>query len=206
MLYGADITDVCDVMKEAYSKGWIGTLDGNISFRYRDSPMVITPSGVRKQKLEPFQLIDVPFQKTFVSWDDIIENTASAFRAMKPSGELPMHYLLQERIHTNTRAVVHLHPPHIIAALRSFDLSELVKEYSEIPTKVGPTVGRCTAQSDELGRKVFESFSLDYSGIPEYDVVAIVNHGVVAIGKNPWDAFVHIERLNHICEIELLCR
>jgi ribulose-5-phosphate 4-epimerase/fuculose-1-phosphate aldolase len=195
-------TAICEVMKEAYSKGWIGTLDGNISFRYGATPpmMTITPSGVRKQKLHDYDLVDIEFKPSFVSWDDIIPKDTN------PSGELPMHYLLQETIHSRTRAVVHLHPPHIIAAARFFDLSEITKNYSEIPTKVGKSVGRCPAQSDELGRKVFEAFSLDSSGKPTYDVVAIENHGVVAIGNDPWDALVHIERLNHICEIELLCR
>jgi len=28
-------------------------------------------------------------------------------------------------------------------------------------------------------------------------------HGVMAVGRNPWDAFEHIERLEHICEIAL---
>ena len=28
-------------------------------------------------------------------------------------------------------------------------------------------------------------------------------HGVCAVGKHPWDAFEHIERLEHICQIAL---
>ena len=36
-----------------------------------------------------------------------------------------------------------------------------------------------------------------------YDIVGQKNHGVCAIGANPWDAYEHIERLEHICEIVL---
>ena len=36
-----------------------------------------------------------------------------------------------------------------------------------------------------------------------YDIVGQAAHGVCAIGANPWDAYEHIERLEHICEIVL---
>ena len=44
---------------------------------------------------------------------------------------------------------------------------------------------------------------LDDAGNIAYEVVGQMAHGVCAVGKNPWDAFEHIERLNHICEIVL---
>ena len=36
-----------------------------------------------------------------------------------------------------------------------------------------------------------------------FDIVGQAGHGVCAIGSNPWDAYEHIERLEHICEIVL---
>jgi len=36
------------------------------------------------------------------------------------------------------------------------------------------------------------------------DVVSLDRHGAVSVGTDPWEAFEHIERLNHICEIALL--
>jgi L-fuculose-phosphate aldolase len=36
-----------------------------------------------------------------------------------------------------------------------------------------------------------------------YDIVGQAAHGVCAVGNNPWDAYEHIERLEHICEIVL---
>jgi L-fuculose-phosphate aldolase len=35
------------------------------------------------------------------------------------------------------------------------------------------------------------------------DIVGQADHGVCAIGTSPWDAFEHIERLEHICQIVL---
>ena len=37
----------------------------------------------------------------------------------------------------------------------------------------------------------------------EEGIVGQANHGVCAVGLNPWDAYEHIERLEHICEIAL---
>ena len=37
----------------------------------------------------------------------------------------------------------------------------------------------------------------------KYDIVGQKAHGVCAVGRNPWDAFEHIERLEHICQIVL---
>jgi L-fuculose-phosphate aldolase len=48
-----------------------------------------------------------------------------------------------------------------------------------------------------------ENLKLDEKGNNYYDVVGQDRHGVCAIGMNPWDAFEHIERLEHICQIAL---
>ena len=37
----------------------------------------------------------------------------------------------------------------------------------------------------------------------KFDIVGQKNHGVCAVVPNPWDAYEHIERLEHICEIVL---
>ena len=36
-----------------------------------------------------------------------------------------------------------------------------------------------------------------------FDIVGQECHGVTAIAANPWDAFEHIERVEHICKIVL---
>lgn len=43
----------------------------------------------------------------------------------------------------------------------------------------------------------------DDHGPIRFDIVGQANHGVCSVGKNPWDAYEHIERLDHICQIVL---
>ena len=186
-----------DVMRRAYEKGWITTRDGNISLRRKGSDIIyVTPSGWRKTIIHPEHMIKV---KLVPAGLVIMDKHA------KPSGELHMHTRLQ-RHHKKTRAVVHLHPTNIIAAMYAgWDLQELAAEFPEVSryTRVGPSVPVLPVTSPELARATFSAMRSDHSNILIYDIVGQANHGVCAIGENPWDAFEHIERLEHICEIVL---
>ncbi len=191
-----------DVMRRAYDKGWITTRDGNISLCRKNSGILyITPSGWRKTILHPEHIMKAKI--TPAGYSILSKNPDD-----KPSGELDMHLLLQ-RYHKGCRAVVHLHPTNIIAAVYAgWDLQELASEFPEVSryTRVGPTVPVLPVTSPELARATFKAMT-DYentdSNTIKFDIVAQANHGVCAIGKNPWDAYEHIERLEHICEIAL---
>jgi ribulose-5-phosphate 4-epimerase/fuculose-1-phosphate aldolase len=46
----------CDILVDAYKRNWITSRDGNISIRHHDRDhFYITPSGVRKQTMQPDQ-------------------------------------------------------------------------------------------------------------------------------------------------------
>ena len=193
------LTAMGDVMRRAYEKGWITTRDGNISLRMTGKDVVyITPSGWRKTIIHPEHMIKV---KITPSGYNIPKDT-------NPSGELPMHIKLQ-RFRKYTTAVVHLHPTNIIAAMYAgWDLQRLASEFPEVSryTKVGPTVPALPVTSEVLANETFNSFtSIKSSGTNsiKFDIVGQKNHGVCSIGPNPWDAYEHIERLEHICEIVL---
>ena len=190
------LTAMGNVMRQAYEKGWITTRDGNISLcRKGKKTMYITPSGWRKTILHPEHMIKVTI-------------TPAGCRSPKdsaPSGELGMHLLLQ-RYYKETRAVVHLHPTNIISAIYAgWDLQSLAAEFPEVSryTRVGPTVPVLPVISPELAAATFTAMKSPDSNILIYDIVGQANHGVCSVGANPWDAYEHIERLEHICEIVL---
>ena len=123
-----------------------------------------------------------------------------------PSGELHMHWLLLKDA-TKTRSIVHAHPTYTIAAMyRGFDLQVLCTQFPEIfrYTRVGPTVPNLPAVSAELGEATAQQIGVKENGQIEFDIVGQENHGVTAIGPDPWTAFEHIERLEHICKIVLM--
>jgi L-fuculose-phosphate aldolase len=68
---------------------------------------------------------------------------------------------------------------------------------------VGPTVPALPALSRELADATAECFGLGKDGTLAFDIVGQANHGVCAVATDPWAAYEHVERLDHICEIVL---
>ena len=198
---------ICDTLIEAYKRNWITSRDGNVSIRHHDRDhFYITPSGVRKQTMQPDQFKKIGIL-THYDWTELPYTDISA--NLKPSGEIPLHFGLQREMgqHSNdVRVVVHLHPTYCIAAMHAgIDLSTISKSFPELNryTKVASNVGDVPPISQELANRCHENLGLDVDGNIEYDIVGIKGHGVVAIDTSPWRAFEHIERLEHICQIVL---
>ena len=201
---------ICDTLVEAYGRNWITSRDGNVSIRHHDRDhFYITPSGVRKQTLQPDQFKKIGLLDTGIETICKILSYTAISSELKPSGELPLHFGLQKKMgqHSNdVRVVVHLHPTYCIAAMHAgIDLSTICDAFPELNryTKVAPNVGDVPPISQELADRCHENLQLDKDGNIAYDIVGIKGHGVVAIDTSPWRAFEHIERLEHICQIVL---
>jgi L-fuculose-phosphate aldolase len=196
---------ICDILVEAYKRNWITSRDGNISIRHHDRDhFYVTPSGVRKQTLQPDQFKKIKVNGT--AWEEMPYSDISI--GLKPTGEMPLHFGLQKKIHTDeVRVVTHIHPTYIVAAMHAgIELSKLVKDFPELGryTRVAPNVGDVPPISQELGDQCHKNLGLnDETGEIKYDIVGIKGHGVVAIDETPWRSFEHIERLEHICKIVL---
>ena len=207
---------ICETLVEAYRRNWITSRDGNVSIRHHDRDhFYITPSGVRKQTLQPDQFKKIrlvnsisaipPFLTQSWQEDDYTDISSN----LRPSGEIPLHFGLQRAMgqHANdVRVVVHLHPTYCVAAMHAgIDLSTIVNDFPELSryTRVAPNVGDVPPISQELADHCHQNLQLDSAGNIAYDIVGIKGHGVVAIDTSPWRAFEHIERLEHICKIVL---
>jgi L-fuculose-phosphate aldolase len=209
---------ICDILADAYKRNWITSRDGNVSIRHHDrTHFYITPSGVRKQTLQPDQFKKIQIGKWINSgfgtgvygynWQELEYTDISA--NLKPSGEIPLHFGLQKEMGQHkgeVRVVVHVHPTYCIAAMHAgIDLSTISDSFPELNryTKVAPNVGDVAPISQELADECHKNLQLDKNGNIAYDIVGIKGHGVVAIDTSPWRAYEHIERLEHICKIVL---
>jgi L-fuculose-phosphate aldolase len=202
---------ICEVLEDAYNRNWITSRDGNVSIRHHDRDhFYITPSGVRKQTLQPdqFKKIGIMFQPA-ERWNWIDLPYTDISKNLKPSGEIPLHFGLQKRMGQHSgdvRVVVHVHPTYCIAAMHAgIDLSTISDAFPELNryTKVAPNVGDVPPISQELADQCHKMLQLDNEGNIAFDIVGIKGHGVVAIDTSPWRAYEHIERLEHICKIVL---
>jgi len=209
---------ICETLVEAYRRNWITSRDGNVSIRHHDRDhFYITPSGVRKQTLQPDQfkkigIIKQPVNRNFNHYNYSILDYTDISSNLRPSGELPLHFGLQRELGQHkhdVRVVVHLHPTYCVAAMHAgIDLSTVVDDFPELSryTKVAKNVPDVPPISQELADRAHENLGLKPDGTIMYDIVGIKGHGVVAIDTSPWRAFEHIERLEHICKIVLSSR
>lgn len=198
---------ICEVMLDAYQRNWITSRDGNVSIRHHDRDhFYVTPSGVRKQTLQPDQFKKIRIVSSLM-WAEEYYTDISA--KLKPSGEIPLHFGLQKNLGQHSgevRVVVHVHPTYSIAAMHAgIDLSTISASFPELNryTRVAPNVGDVAPISQELADCCHQNLELDDSGNIAYDIVGIRGHGVVAVDTSPWRAYEHIERLEHICKIVL---
>ena len=202
---------ICDVLKAAYDKNWISTRDGNASFRRKDENFLyVTPSGVRKYHMNAEMMIKLNIEhdnssKYGVRIKRVNDEYQSKIIGLQPTGELPLHIMLQKNLPDN-RVVLHLHPTYIIAAMYAgLDLQNLARIFPEINryTRVGPMVPELPPISEDLAYAIKALNLNDKTGEIDYDIVGLKQHGVVVIAKDAWTALEHCERLEHICQIVL---
>ena len=195
---------ICDIMIDAYKRNWITSRDGNVSIRHhgRDH-FYITPTGVRKQTLQPDQFKKI--STNGLEWKEEPYTDISA--NLKPSGELPMHLGLQRKIDTEVRVVMHFHPTYTTAAMYAgISLPWLLDQFPELSryTSVGPNVGILPPITQDLADACIKNIGLTAdTGEIKYNIIGMDRHGVVAVDTSPWRAYEHIERLEHICKIVL---
>jgi L-fuculose-phosphate aldolase len=163
----------------------LAACDGNISYRYNENTILITPSGKPKFLLdeEDIAVIDIN--------GEVIEG--------EPSSEMLMH-LEVYKARADAKAVIHAHPPTAIAySIAHPDAEEIPgKSFSELILAVGklPIVPFQMPGSPEMAAAI-------YPYIKDSKVMVLARHGALSYGEDLVEAYNGMERLEHSCEILL---
>lgn len=169
-----------------YERGYIAGADGNVSVRVDADRVLVTPSGRHKGFLEPRDLVMVAADGTIME-------------GARPTSELGMHLEIYRR-RADVRAVVHAHPPHVVAlslagvSLATHTLPELVFQVGSVRH-----AGYATPTTDEVVRAIRKP-------IQERDAVVLDRHGTVTVGRNLQEAFNLLETIEHTARIVWLAR
>ncbi len=160
---------LCQTMKELYAEKILTDIGGNLSFRsVEDSEFFwITPSGMKKNLVEPEHLIKMSMEGKIVNDND--DRT--------PSVEWPMHMrIFQED--DDFKMVIHSHAPLATAfsvlenppeiPMLTAELGFLVPEIVIVPYK--------RSGSSELGEAVAEA-------LWDSNVLILENHGVISVSE-----------------------
>lgn len=182
--------EIVRIGKLMWEKNFIAAGDGNLSARLGDERLLCTPSGLSKGFLNADQLLVIDLQ------GNKIGANLGAARELVPSSEIKLH-LECYRQRPDVAAVIHAHPPSAISctlvgiSLAKCVLPEVVYDLGTIPT-----LPYATPTSIEGPERIREL-------IPRYDALMLERHGSVTVGKNLWEAYMRLERLEHSALIAL---
>lgn len=174
---------ICEVGARLHARNLLAAGDGNISVRLADDRVAITPAGTSKARIEPADL-------AFLSPDGAVVSG-------RPSTERLMHLEVYRRC-PEARCVVHAHPPTAIAwTVARPELHELPSEgLPELILSAGriPVVPYARPGTEDMG-KALAPF------LPRHRLLLLARHGAVCWGEDLEEAYLGIERLEHVAQI-----
>lgn len=175
MKHPADI--IVDVMNRLYYHRLTTTSGGNLSIMDDEGNMWISPSGVDKGNLTRRDIMCVKPDGTIVG-------------PHKPSSEYPFH-LAVLRARKDLRAVLHAHPPALVAysLMRKVPALDIYPGLSDASGNMAIATYALPG-SDTLGEYIAREFRKGY------DTVVLENHGVVIGAKSLEEAFCNFEALD----------
>ena len=172
-------------MQRIYDRGMTTTSGGNLSIRDDDGNIWITPAGIDKGTLTRQDIICVKPDGTCIG-------------PHSPSSELPFHISVYER-RSDVRAVLHAHPPALVA----FSIARKLLDLDLIPTVRKTCSNIAIAKyavpgSEELGENIAREFD------NHVNIVLLENHGVCIGAKDMFTAFMMFETLEYTANLEIV--
>ena len=148
---------------------------GNISMRF-GSGMLITPSGVDPDIMEPGHIAEVAFDGSFTG-------------PLKPSSEWALHSALYQS-RPEAQAIVHAHPTYCVAISC---LREPIPSFHYMVASFGGNDVPCAPYAP-FGTQALADAVADTMGT-RYTACLMANHGMIAIGGSLAAAFGKTEKL-----------
>lgn len=180
------IQDILQLSKLMYEKGMVNAFEGNLSVRTGDG-LLITPSQICKGFLTEEMLVETDMQGKVIKGD------------RKPSSEILLH-LEAYSVRSDIGAVIHAHSPCATAfavankPLKSKAYPEMIVLYGEIPLV-------------KYGTPSTPDICMDLKNhLCDHDVVLLANHGIVAVGKDLYDAYFKLESVESIAKVLLMVK
>jgi L-fuculose-phosphate aldolase len=172
------------IMGRIYADGLTTTSGGNLSIREESGDIWITPRAVDKGALTPEDIVQVKRDGTVIG-------------KHVPSVELPFHQLAY-RDRPDMRAMVHAHPPALIAfsLVRKLPDTSLIPDAPSICGKLG-MADYGLPGSEDLGEKIARVFARGCNA------VMLENHGAVTGGASLSKAFMAFETVDFCARLEI---
>jgi L-fuculose-phosphate aldolase len=179
--------DIIEIGRRLYQKSMCASNDGNISIRLGSNRFLTTCTGVSKGFLTPEHILVMDEQAQLVEGDN------------KPTSESAMHIHIYNK-RPDVQAVVHAHPIMATAfATAGISLESCV--LPEVAATIGtiPLTDYATPTTEEVPAAIDRA-------VEHTDAFLLANHGVVTMGKDVYDAYYKMERVEHYAHILFVAR
>lgn len=172
------------IMQRIYRYGMTTTSGGNLSIREESGDVWITPSGIDKGSLTARDMI-------------CVKPDGQMIGPHKPSVELPFHLNIY-RIRPDLGAIVHAHPPTMVAfsLVRRLPDTHILPDAALICGKPA-MAAYALPGSLELGDNIARCFQ------EGHNTVMLENHGCVLGARDLFSAFMAFETLDFCGRLEI---
>jgi len=188
MMHRKEKEEVACFMRRVYERGLTSSSGGNISLKVEKFGVIlVTPAKKDKGRLRANDIVEI----------DLDGNVLS--KNSKPTSEISIHTLIYKK-RPDLKAIIHCHPTFStsFACLDCDIITNFTPESRIILGKVSK-VKFAVPGTKSLGETIAESMS-------DSDVIVMENHGVLAGGKNLFEAFDKIEVLEEAAKITFITR
>lgn len=178
---------VIAVCRSLYERGLIAGADGNVSVRFSDHSVLVTPAGFPKRDVMIEDLVEVSLDGTHLRG------------RCHASSEIAMHLQLYQ-MRPDVAAVVHAHPPTATAfsvageRIPTEALPELIVQVGDVAAVPYGTPG-----TSELSAAM-QPF------VATYNTFLLANHGATTVGASLAEANQRMESLEHGARILYMAR
>jgi L-fuculose-phosphate aldolase len=176
---------VAQVSVRLHARGWVANHDGNVTARLAAGRFLATPTSVSKAVVTGGGLLVVGDSGERLAGDG------------KPFSEIGLH-LTVYRNRPDVNAVVHAHPPGA-TGLACAGSTLLERPFlAEAVVSLGPTIP--TVPFAAPGAAACAALAPFVLG---HDAVLLGNHGALAWGADPEQAYLRLELVEHLAQIAL---
>jgi L-fuculose-phosphate aldolase len=172
------------------ARGLIAASEGNLSIRLPGNRILVTPSGVRKDELEPADLVVVDLEA--------FAGSPADGPGRRPTSDLAIHRAIY-RARPDVGALAHAHLPAAMALTLAGERPDptVLPETALFLPRL-PVVPFGAPGSDDLARRIVQH--LASPPVPFPGAAILERHGAIAVGSSLDEA---VDRLE---VVEVLCR
>ena len=182
-----EIKTLIDISHRLYERGFVAATDGNVSVRLGNGNFLTTRTSINKGMVTADDLVEVDKDGKPVTSN------------IRPSTEIGMHLFIYSQ-RPDIHAVVHAHPVYATGfATARQSLNDCL--FPEVVIGLGaiPLAEYATPSTGEVAQSLSPF-------VMNADAILLANHGVVTYGKDLYDAYFKMEKVEHAAHITFVAR